>query len=69
MDVNFHYFNNIMTLVFLSLSLFCLLLAITIFRSFPSLHCHRVTIHTHMFLSLALNNTAWILWYNLGKHR
>ena len=57
-----------MTLVFLSLSLACLLLSIIIFRSLPSLHCLRVTIHTNLFLSLALNNLAWILWYNLGNY-
>ena len=28
-----------------------------------SLHCIRISIHTHMFVSIALNNLAWILWY------
>ena len=67
-DVHFHSTLNTMTLIFLSVSLVCLLLSIIIFRSFPSLHCQRVTIHTNLFLTLALNNIAWILWYNLGTY-
>ena len=27
-----------------------------------SLHCIRITIHTHMFVSIALNNLAWLFW-------
>ena len=27
-----------------------------------SLRCPRTTVHAHMFLSLALNNVAWLLW-------
>ena len=64
-DANFHFSVNKMRLVFLWISLICLLLSIIIFLSYPSLKCLRITIHSNMFGSLALNNTFWILWYNV----
>ena len=56
---------NTMTLVCLGISLVCLLLSILIFLWFPSLRCPRITLHTNMFVSLALNNLCWLLWFNL----
>ena len=56
---------NTMTLVCLGISLVCLLLSIIIFLSFPSLGCPRITLHTNLFVSLALNNICWILWFYL----
>ena len=64
-DANFHFSVNRLTLVFLWISLICLLLSLSIFLSFPSIKCLRITVHSHMFASLALNNISWILWYNL----
>ena len=61
-DVKFHYSVNMMTLVFLILSLVSLLLSLAIFILFKSLRCTRNSVHTHMFISLALNNISWIIW-------
>ena len=60
-DVKFHYAVNMMTLVFLILSLVSLLFSLAIFM-FKSLRCTRNSVHTHMFTSLALNNISWITW-------
>lgn len=62
-DVNFHLAVNKMTVVLLSLSLISLLVSLVIFWSFQSLRCTRINIHTQMFISIALNNVSWILWY------
>ena len=61
-DVKFHYGVNMMTLVFLFLSLASLLLSLFIFVLFKSLRCTRNTVHANMFISLALNNISWITW-------
>ena len=61
-DVKFHYAVNMMTLVFLILSLVSLLFSLAIFILFRSLRCTRNSVHTHMFTSLALNNISWITW-------
>ena len=56
---------NTLTLVCLGISLVCLLLSIIIYLSFPSLGCPRISLHTNMFVSLALNNLCWLLWFPL----
>lgn len=28
-----------------------------------TLRCTRIAIHVHLFISLALNNLSWIVWY------
>ena len=35
----------------------------SVFSLCSSLHCGRVTMHINLFLSLALNNTSWLVWY------
>ena len=61
-DVKFHYAVNMMTLVFLIRYLASLLASLAIFLLFRSLRCTRNSVHTHMFISLALNNISWIIW-------
>ena len=46
----------------LAASLVSLLLPLVMLVWWPSLRCPRNTLHSHMFLSLALNNIAWLLW-------
>ncbi|KAK9745368.1 7 transmembrane receptor (Secretin family) [Popillia japonica] len=48
-----------------SVSLVTLILSLAVFFLFRSLKCTRIRLHIHLFISLALNNIAWILWYEL----
>ncbi|KRT82202.1 hypothetical protein AMK59_3033, partial [Oryctes borbonicus] len=48
-----------------SVSLVTLILSLAIFFLFRSLKCTRIRLHIHLFISLALNNIAWIVWYEL----
>jgi len=61
-DVSFHYTINKMTVGLLVISLISLFISLLIFSTLRSLHCIRITIHTHMFVSIALNNLAWLFW-------
>lgn len=40
-----------------------LLFIVFFFFSYRTLRCTRIAIHVHLFISLALNNFAWIIWY------
>ncbi|XP_024085660.1 calcitonin gene-related peptide type 1 receptor-like isoform X2 [Cimex lectularius] len=44
-------------------SLAALLLSIIIFFYFKSLTCTRIQIHKNLFISLAVNNLLWLVWY------
>ncbi|XP_071447508.1 calcitonin gene-related peptide type 1 receptor-like, partial [Hetaerina americana] len=46
-----------------SVSLAALLLSLAIFFHFKSLSCTRIQIHKNLFVSLALNNALWLIWY------
>ncbi|KAG8232147.1 hypothetical protein J437_LFUL012119 [Ladona fulva] len=46
-----------------SISLAALLLSLAIFFYFKSLSCTRIQIHKNLFISLALNNALWLVWY------
>ncbi|KAM3968611.1 neuropeptide receptor B4 [Aphomia sociella] len=46
-----------------SISVAALLLSIIIFVYFRTLQCTRIRIHIHLFISFALNNILWIVWY------
>ena len=61
-DVSFHLTINKMTVVLLIVSLVSLVISLIIFCSLRSIHCTRISIHTQMFISIALNNISWILW-------
>ena len=68
-----------MTVTLLTVSLVTLLLSLIILRAFRwcnfrnklyhrhkyfrSLHCVRNTIHSNMFISIALNNVCWLFWW------
>ena len=54
---------NQFTLFGLSASLASLLFSILLFSTFQSLKCPRISLHRQLCLAMALNNTAWILWY------
>ena len=56
---------NIISTIFLTISLICLLFSLTIFYTFKTLHCPRVTIHKHLFLSMSLNNVSWLILYTI----
>ena len=56
---------NQITVAGLSLSLSFLVASLAIFVSFPALKCVRINIHKNMFLSITLNNIAWLAWYKL----
>ena len=49
----------------LGLSTLFLILSLAVLTSFPSLRCCRNRIHMNLFLSMALNNITWLLWYVL----
>ncbi|KAJ2954289.1 hypothetical protein O0L34_g2538 [Tuta absoluta] len=48
-----------------SVSLVALVISLFIFAMFRSLRNTRTYIHIHLFISFALNNIMWILWYHL----
>ena len=54
---------NLINTTFLIISLLCLLFSLTIFYTFKTLHCDRVTIHKNLFLSMSLNNVSWLMLY------
>ncbi|XP_025417455.1 calcitonin gene-related peptide type 1 receptor-like isoform X2 [Sipha flava] len=62
-DLEFRELINSMYIVGYSVSLAALLTSLLIFFTFKTLRCTRIAIHVHLFLSLALNNFAWIIWY------
>jgi len=62
-DASFLLTINQVSVAGLSVSLAALIPSLLIF-SLPSLKCTRNSIHKNMFSSIALNNIAWILWYN-----
>uniref|UniRef100_A0A1B6E976 G-protein coupled receptors family 2 profile 2 domain-containing protein n=1 Tax=Clastoptera arizonana TaxID=38151 RepID=A0A1B6E976_9HEMI len=46
-----------------AISLAALVISIIIFFYFKSLICTRIQIHKNLFISLALNNCLWLVWY------
>ncbi|XP_046396747.1 calcitonin gene-related peptide type 1 receptor-like isoform X2 [Ischnura elegans] len=54
--------NTIYTVGYM-VSLGALLLSLAIFFHFKSLSCTRIQIHKNLFVSLALNNALWLIWY------
>ena len=64
-DINFRQTVNKITMTGLGLSTLFLILSLAVLTSFPSLRCCRNRIHMNLFLSMALNNITWLLWYVL----
>ena len=62
-DISFRRTVNQITVAGLSISLVSLLISLIILSVFPALKCARNTIHINTFLSVAINNIAWLLWY------
>lgn len=62
-DINFRRTVSQITVTGLSVSLVSLLISLLILFAFPALKCARNTIHINTFLSVAINNIAWLLWY------
>ncbi|XP_059055218.1 calcitonin receptor-like [Achroia grisella] len=65
-------FRNIINNIYIggySISVAALLLSIIIFVYFRSLQCTRIRIHIHLFISFALNNILWIVWYKAVVNR
>ncbi|VVC45013.1 Hypothetical protein CINCED_3A014009 [Cinara cedri] len=62
-DYEFRNLINSLYIVGYSVSLAALLTSLLIFFTFRSLKCTRIAIHLHLFISLALNNLSWIIWY------
>ncbi|XP_014606008.1 PREDICTED: calcitonin gene-related peptide type 1 receptor-like [Polistes canadensis] len=46
-----------------AISLVALLLSLAILTYFKSLRCARITLHMNLFVSFALNNALWLIWY------
>lgn len=62
-DLDFRNIVNNIYVVGYSLSVAALLISVFIFLFFRVLHCTRIRIHIHLFMSFALNNVLWIIWY------
>ncbi|EEB16592.1 class B secretin-like G-protein coupled receptor GPRcal1, putative [Pediculus humanus corporis] len=45
------------------ISLIALLASLAIYTYFKSLRCSRTTLHIHLFVSFAVNNALWLIWY------
>ncbi|XP_026464585.1 calcitonin gene-related peptide type 1 receptor-like [Ctenocephalides felis] len=61
-------FRNIVNNIYFTgycISLVTLAISLSIFLSHRLLHCTRIWIHVHLFLSILLSNLLWILWYLL----
>ncbi|XP_049822148.1 calcitonin receptor-like [Aethina tumida] len=59
--VDFLTFINNLHIIGYSVSLAALLISLWIFITFRSLRCTRIKIHIQLFISIALNNIAWII--------
>ncbi|KAL5286779.1 CALCRL.2 family protein [Megaselia abdita] len=46
-----------------AISLVAILLSLMILGYFRSLKCARITLHMNLFVSFAINNTLWLVWY------
>ena len=64
-DQRFRNSMNIFMLAGLIISLVFLTISLFIFLISNSLHCGRVTMHMNLFISLIFNNISWLLWYKL----
>uniref|UniRef100_A0A2A4JS52 Calcitonin receptor n=1 Tax=Heliothis virescens TaxID=7102 RepID=A0A2A4JS52_HELVI len=62
-DLDFRNFVNNIYVVGYSLSVAALMISVFIFLYFRALQCTRIRIHVHLFMSFALNNILWIVWY------
>ncbi|XP_026809310.1 calcitonin gene-related peptide type 1 receptor-like [Rhopalosiphum maidis] len=65
-DVDDYEFRELINTLYIfgySVSLAALLTSLLIFFTFKTLRCTRIAIHVHLFISLALNNFTWIIWY------
>ncbi|CAH1713994.1 calcitonin gene-related peptide type 1 receptor-like isoform X2 [Aphis gossypii] len=65
-DVDDYEFRDLINSLYIfgySVSLAALLTSLLIFFTFKTLRCTRIAIHVHLFISLALNNLTWIIWY------
>ena len=62
-DMSFRSTVNLITVIGLSVSLLFLLISLLVLLACPALRCTRNTIHMNLFLSMAVNNIAWLLWY------
>ncbi|XP_049694295.2 calcitonin gene-related peptide type 1 receptor isoform X1 [Helicoverpa armigera] len=62
-DLDFRNLVNNIYVVGYSLSVAALMISVFIFLYFRALQCTRIRIHVHLFMSFALNNILWIVWY------
>ncbi|CAH0393748.1 unnamed protein product [Bemisia tabaci] len=65
-DLDDYKLRNQVNLIYKSgycVSIVALTVSIVIFFYFKSLTCTRIQIHKNLFISLAVNNILWLLWY------
>ncbi|XP_030034837.1 calcitonin gene-related peptide type 1 receptor [Manduca sexta] len=62
-DLNFRSLVSNIYVTGYAISIITLLLSLSIFFYFRSLHCTRIKIHIHLFISFVINNILWIIWY------
>ncbi|GLV48643.1 hector [Carabus blaptoides fortunei] len=62
-DFTFRQFINNLYIFGYSISLAAIIISLVIFFSFRTLKCTRIRIHIHLFISFALNNIMWLIWY------
>ncbi|XP_063918389.1 calcitonin gene-related peptide type 1 receptor isoform X2 [Zophobas morio] len=62
-DLAFRTHINHLFVIGYSISLAALVISLAIFFTFRTLKCTRIRIHIQLFISFALNNLMWIIWY------
>ncbi|KDR11499.1 Calcitonin receptor, partial [Zootermopsis nevadensis] len=62
-DLEFRQLVNSLYMAGYLISVVALCLSLTIFFSFRSLRCTRISVHVQLFLSFASNNIMWLIWY------
>ncbi|XP_033610704.1 calcitonin gene-related peptide type 1 receptor [Cryptotermes secundus] len=62
-DLEFRQLVNTLYMAGYLISVVALCLSLTIFFSFRSLKCTRISVHVQLFLSFASNNIMWLVWY------